>query len=506
MTARRTAAALLVLFAPLFASAQSLRVTNTTLLEYRGNNENGVETDDDYGVGLNKLYLDGNVGDTSGHLQIDGVYFTTTPDASILAPGQPSGYVSELRLERFRLQHEFEEVTVLCGDTHLQLGRGIALSLRKVDELGLDQALRGGNVIWQGDVARLQAFAGITNIANLDGVTQRHLEDPNDTLVGASATFHLGPADLSLHGLYLQPREPVLRDMGDDFTTLGGAFVDLPISSGLSLYAEGAFEQYRIAGFDETGSAAYLSADVDLSVVSLLLEGLWLDRFQVEGSQDLELKKPNTYNQPPTLERFDQEVSDNKNVRGARAKISRPFFDGRLVLYVNGMYRQYGPAEAATDALHGYGGFELTYGSSSRWFASAGYREEFLGELPIKTIAHAETDWAQELGAGYSFHLTVSHESRTREGHAYVRGTTLLGVDKAHLGSVMLELGYDTDNPEHRQFFVAGILAWRSYEWLLTRAIVGSQRGGLKCIGGVCRDFPAFTGARLEAVVYYDLL
>src|SRR5690606_33409090 len=235
MTARRTAAALLVLFAPLFASAQSLRVTNTTLLEYRGNNENGVETDDDYGVGLNKLYLDGNVGDTSGHLQIDGVYFTTTPDASILAPGQPSGYVSELRLERFRLQHEFEEVTVLGGDTHLQLGRGIALSLRKVDELGLDQALRGGNVIWQGDVARLQAFAGITNIANLDGVTQRHLEDPNDTLVGASATFHLGPADLSLHGLYLQPREPVLRDMGDDFTTLGGAFVDLPISSGLSL-------------------------------------------------------------------------------------------------------------------------------------------------------------------------------------------------------------------------------------------------------------------------------
>lgn len=506
MSHGRIAASLLVLLLPFAASAQSLRVTNTTLLEYRGDNENGIETDDEYGVGLNKLYLDGHVGDTSGHLQLDGVYFTTSPDATFLPPGQSTGYVSELRLERFRLQHDFEEVTLLAGDNYLQLGRGIALSLRKVDELGLDQAVRGGTVLWHGDVARLQAFAGITNIANLDGVTQRHLEDPDDTLVGASATFHLGPADLSVHGLYLQPRVPTLPELGDDFTTLGGAFVDLPLSHRLSLYAEGALEQYRIAGRDETGSAAYASADMDLEIVSLLVEGLWLDQFQVEGSHDEELQQPNTYNQPPTLERFDQEVLDNKNVRGVRAKVSRPLLDGNLVLYVSGMLRQFGPEEASVDALHGYGGFELTYGSSSRWFASSGYREEVQDGLAIKTILHGESDWVQELGGGYSFQLTVGHESRTQDDRPYIRGTTLVGLDRTNLGSLMLEVGYDTLNPNHRELFFAGIFAWRTYDWLTARAIVGSQRGGLKCIGGVCRDFPAFSGARLEAVMYYDLL
>ena len=44
---------------------------------------------------------------------------------------------------------------------------------------------------------------------------------------------------------------------------------------------------------------------------------------------------------------------------------SRPFLDGSLVFYLNGMYRQYGPEGSAVDAFHGYGGFEFTYGSSS---------------------------------------------------------------------------------------------------------------------------------------------
>jgi hypothetical protein len=29
---------------------------------------------------------------------------------------------------------------------------------------------------------------------------------------------------------------------------------------------------------------------------------------------------------------------------------------------------------------------------------------------------------------------------------------------------------------------------------------VGTQRGGLKCIAGVCREFPSFAGARLEVI------
>jgi hypothetical protein len=49
-------------------------------------------------------------------------------------------------------------------------------------------------------------------------------------------------------------------------------------------------------------------------------------------------------------------------------------------------------------------------------------------------------------------------------------------------------------------------LAWEPTDAITLRSTVGSQRGGLKCVAGVCRDFPEFSGARLEIVGRGDLL
>jgi hypothetical protein len=283
------------------------------------------------------------------------------------------------------------------------------------------------------------------------------------------------------------------------------------------VYVEGAVEEYRVGGEALQGTAAYATTDIDLQVVSLLLEGLWLDQFQVYGSKNQTLKQDTIYNQAPTLERIDQEVLNTRDVRGGRAKISRPFFDGDLVLYVSGMLRQYGSTReeiagltpTVHNAVHGYGGFELTYGPGmSRWYASGGYRDEKDDGATesFKTMAHAETDWVHALGAGYALHLTVSHEERTQEQREYRRGTTLVGFDRFGLGSLMAEVGYDTQNPQTRQLYLAGIIAWEFDRWLTMRAVLGSQRGGIKCIGGVCRDFPAFAGARFPATVQHARL
>ena len=34
---------------------------------------------------------------------------------------------------------------------------------------------------------------------------------------------------------------------------------------------------------------------------------------------------------------------------------------------------------------------------------------------------------------------------------------------------------------------------------------VGTQRGGLKCVGGICRIYPSFAGYRLEILGNHDL-
>lgn len=506
-----TAAALfLVPLVPDFAAAQSLRLVDNAVFEWRGDNQNALLDDDDYGVGINKLYLNGEYGDTSAAVQVDTFLFTEYPDVRGLAPNTPSTYSDSARLERISLTHQFSPTTsATLGDGHLQLGRGIALALRKVDELGTDQALRGATFRYDGDDTAAMAFAGITNIANMDGVTKKFLEDPNDLLAGASGTVFLGNAALSIHGLYLQPKTPTSSQYDDDQIMLGGGYVDVPIASWLALYAEGAVQEARFAGEATPGHAGYLAADIDLQVVSLLAEGLYLDDFRVAGSRDAVLQQPNVYNQPPTLERIDQEVLDNENVRGGRLKVSRGFFEGDLLVHVNGAWRQYGSSEAPVDALHGYAGFELHYdGGQSRWDLSGGWRQEsndFRPE-PIKTMAHVETDWVQAVGGGWAMHLVVNHEERTLEQNPYRRGTTMVGFDRYGLGSLMAEIGYDTQNQNTRQLYLAGILAWEASDSVIIRSVIGSQRGGLKCIGGVCRDFPAFAGARLEATVQYDLL
>ena len=500
---------LALLLVPAAASGESLRVLDTLVLDYRGDNGNANEADDNYALGYTKLYLTGESEGTSARAQVDGVYFFTDfPDAEVGVKPEDSAYKNEARLERLSIAHEIGDFKLTLGDFHKQVGRGIALSLRRVDELGVDKALRGGQVEYEGDTVSWNAFAGRTNISNLDGVTQKFLEDPEDTIAGAVGTVHLGTTDLSAYGVLLKPSVPTLEGK-DDRTLIGGAYAELPAADWLSLYGEAAISQYLIADKSFSGTAAYATADVNLRVVNLLLEGIYLDQWTVAGSMDTVLfNRPTVYNQPPTLERLDMEVLDYENVQGGRAKISKSFLDGDLIVYVNGLFRRFGPESAIVDAMHGYGGFELAYdGGRSRWFASGGYRDEVQDSRSIKTITHGETDWVQSLGSGWALHLTVNHESRTLEdADDFLRGTTLLGVEKDGRWSLTGEFGYDTQFEDQENEFYAGIVTYQPADWMNLRAVVGSERGGIKCIGGVCREYPAFSGARLEASVQHDLL
>ena len=78
-------------------------------------------------------------------------------------------------------------------------------------------------------------------------------------------------------------------------------------------------------------------------------------------------------------------------------------------------------------------------------------------------------------------------------------------LEDARWGSATFELGYDESESfaEKPWLFYAGILSvdvWDAHQLRLT---AGTQRGGLKCVAGVCRIFPAFKGAKLEWVARY---
>ena len=504
----------------------TVRVTNSFAGEYHSNNRNGLDGDDDYGAIVNRLNVAGSAGDVATNARVDSMLFIEDRDGrredetSAARPNPQTNADSskprdnDARLERISVRYRLGDWKLELGDYYRQLGRGIALSVRKVDEMGVDVTIRGAQATYHGDTHVFGLFAGHTNPANLDTVTQAFVEDTDDTLVGGAYGFRgLDGIELGVHDLYLKPTEPFAEQVAtSDLSHTIGAYVDMAtLLDWMSLYIEADYQQRKESSQVKTGRAAYAALDLFVGEFIFIAEGLFLENFIQRGSKNSALDSHFNYSQPPTLERIDQEVLNNTDVLGGRLRVERSFLEGDLVVHANGMVRvnnRNNPEEAKQ--MHGFAGFELAYQSGrSRVAASGGYRDEQqqIGESLNKTMKHGEFDYLQSLGGLYSFHLTSTNELRTLEKSEYARGSTAVGVELAGTGALTVELGYDTQKRSEgiRNYFIAGLVSWHPTDAIQLRGTVGNQRGGIKCVAGVCRDFPHFSGVRLDIVTRHGL-
>jgi hypothetical protein len=496
-------AALLVATSSATASDLRLTVTDTLFSEYRaaagGRGPAGEEPF--YGVFVNRLNLVASAGALTASQRIDLVQFIDGPS---------NDYVSEVIPERFNLRYRAGDWRFMGGDFYRQVGRGIALAIRKVDELGLDVALRGGEITWSGDNADASVFAGITNSVNIDSVNQKYIADPQDIITGASTEVSVTDGvRLGTYGLYMQPKEALGAEV--DRVGTGGATVELQfMDSDLVLYMEGVGQHRETAGISGVGYAAYLSMDLALADWTVLVESLFMEAFEQKGSTNTGVNNRFNYSNAPTLERFDQEVLNNRDVAGFRVRAETSLLDGDLRLHGSLMYRITDPLDefVRVDQMHTFAGAEYSWDyGDSRIAGSAGYRMEtqsFTGN-EIKRMIHADIDYLQRLSDALSLHVTSVNEFRTLQGTPYERGSLFLGVDWANVGGLTFEFGFDSQNKADnaRNLFYAGILVAHLTERLELRGTVGTQRGGIKCIAGVCRQFPEFTGGRIEAIARF---
>lgn len=492
---------LVLLATPALADLPPITITNT--LTFEGHTDSGGRFLDDagYSVIIDRLNLQTRADAFDLSLRLDAVGFSDPP------PG--SGFEADARPERVTGRYSKDGLEITGGDYFRQLGRGLLLSIRKVDEVGLDLSLRGADARWTPDGHTLGVFAGVLNPANLDAVSQKPVDDVGDLVTGLA--YELGAIDqlvIGAHAMYLQPGERLL-DEELDYTLSGGGYVELhQLVEGLTIYAEVDAQSRRLAGGDELGWAGYLTADLALGDVSLLVEGLWLDDFEQRGSTNTALGTRFSLNQAPTLERVDQEVVNNRDVRGVRGRVEYTFLDGRWIAYLNGVLR-INDAGDPTELrqIHGYAGGEHHFDEDlSKLIVSAGYRDESQLTQQVKSMVHGEVDLLKSLGEGLSLHLTGNVEVRSRPadaggpGQTWVRGSSFVGTEWADVGGLTVEVGYDTEKADQRNLFVAGIMSLTMSEDFQVRALAGTQRGGLKCANGVCREFPQFAGARVEIV------
>ena len=71
-------------------------------------------------------------------------------------------------------------IEVTAGDAYVQFGRGLVLSLRKVDELGIDTTVRGGKLTCTSDPFSVTIVGGILNPTRIDEATGRALVLPRE--------------------------------------------------------------------------------------------------------------------------------------------------------------------------------------------------------------------------------------------------------------------------------------------------------------------------------------
>ncbi|HEX4339269.1 MAG TPA: DUF6029 family protein [Polyangiaceae bacterium] len=191
-------------------------VTEATSVFYDVNNRNSrvgvtaTRLDDDWGVWYNRLNAQGSWKNFQVGLRLDSAVFYTAPDptdtaltllgerrANPAAPYTPDDarffvqktqeasrelatrYTSWLYPSKYYIGYGGRDVEATLGDFYAQFGRGLVLSVRKLDELASDTTVRGARVttrIRSGDFRlRLTALGGVLNPLRLDEASGRYL-------------------------------------------------------------------------------------------------------------------------------------------------------------------------------------------------------------------------------------------------------------------------------------------------------------------------------------------
>jgi hypothetical protein len=484
-----------------------LRFTNSLITDIRDNNQNGDELDDNYQLVINRLNVTGDVYGVTLLSRLDTMYFNDAPTDDFQTVWA--------RLERLQLKKRWKlarrsRLTLQLGDFYHRLGEGMILSLIRMDEFAFDVALRGAKATWRYHKLETQVFGGVTNVVNVDMVSMHHIEDRQDMIVGGETKYSLPRAKIGLLYAHVQPEEQeisglVLRDA----TSSGGLYFDSKNLDFLNLYLEFDIQQRRLAESLQEGKAIYTRFDFHFGDTTLLSDWLWLDNFEQRGSQNTSVNSRFNYNLGPNLERIDQEVAELYDVRGTRLRLEQGLFKEAISLHVNGLYRLTKPNDPMEiTQYHGFGGVDWKYDTKgSKLSMSGGHRIDIREGYISRVWSHAEGGTEYNWGFVTTYLKTQLQRIQVEQQPFFTRGSTVFGFDKSGLGSISLEWGIDTQNRSAgvRQQFFAGIFKWVINQVIRVEGVVGNQRGGIKCIAGVCRDFPEFSGYRLQVIASHNL-
>ncbi len=214
-----------------------LDVTETTIVAQHFNARGGESPlDQGYGDWLNRLNLALSYDRFTAGARLDSSYYWLRPiDGTLPADltsratvDETSRYRNAIYPAKLWVTYSAPGIEITAGDAYAQFGRGLILSMRKIDELGLDTTIRGGKIAWRSDPFAATLVAGLANPNRVDEATGRALFLPfsapnqplgaqplfgSDRIVGAEIQAGRGsPVVLSTHAVHFSRCAPYRYD------------------------------------------------------------------------------------------------------------------------------------------------------------------------------------------------------------------------------------------------------------------------------------------------------
>lgn len=502
-----------------------------------------------------------------------------------------SRYRDSLYPAKLWVTYKGDRVSVTVGDTYVQFGRGLVLSMRRIDELGIDTTIRGGKVVVQEDPFALTLVGGLANPARVDDATGRALFLPKDVpgepllraplfgsdrIVGAALQSGRGlPITTSTHVMHLSRCAPYRYDAG-------GRVIDGELDRPVGTCAPGATEQWQATlplGIARSGEVTNAGQSVEVPSLwghgSLYLEGavqktepgtVLLDRtegnalygslvtsggpltntFEVKSYRNFYPVQASVntnkaaafsnvaYSAPPTAEDITQDSmfgSYNACVDGGRNRLDTNLSSSLLVwgsygYFVTkseapgGICDEKGRSLADDKAGTRHTVTDLTPGLQYRWDKNK--------SLAVVTFTlrndvndrneryYRERSFTYDINKhlGGAFTLEVQGRHRVRDqlgenildgdlrGRAWVQGEHQNGIKISPKWVLAQGVEYTSLSGQPFWYF-NGNLAYRFTPESNLRIFGGQNRGGLKCVSGVCRFFPPFSGVRAELTLRF---
>lgn len=414
--------------------ATTFSMTSTTSARFRGQNYNGVPISDkhydddflsfqqrlDLSLSSETLRLEARLVGFQPLFFDDGV---STHQACTVDDAELCELTNDYRLERISMRWDHDEWSVVLGDHYAILGRGIALSFRKADLVGVDNSLRGGRVAYEGETLYVRAVGGVANPQNLDPTNLVYIPEPTDVVVGAEFGMRLGELqdlEFGFHATRIWFEDDPGAVKNDRSVDVAGWHASMPalVDGQLALYVEANALRRTWSDFRgeerEYGRAVYGSAQLQLERVTVLAE--WVDYrgFLVAAAGD-PLDAWRIYSSVPTLELDGlQRLRAVGNRRGGSVKFDYAFLPGPWSFSVNALV--YGFEEHTADpwdgifVAHGWLGLRR-FSDQADDGSSAG--AEAADEGAGATSDGEDADGEEEQGLSWSFETLVGFRRET---------------------------------------------------------------------------------------------